>query len=159
MSKNTDFFILVPIHVKTVLELEPGQKSGKQRATRPKQPFHAHSRANSALTTRVDMRLSQAPRAALLRSRGSVNLVWLGSARICSSTRLCRRHVLSPRWSCVAPADGRRVSGACHAAVRLSPADLFFSSLSSEIRNTALFSNFRIFRFVDRIDMISSVKF
>ena len=91
MSKNTDFFNLGPYHVKTVLELEPGQKMGKQRETGPKWPFHARSRASSALGVLGHAR-GKAPvigctRAyhahPLLCSRGSVDPVLLDSVRVC----------------------------------------------------------------------------
>ena len=172
MSKNTDFSKLSPYSRKNSIRTETGTKSGKQKTTGPNWPFHARSRASSTwecVATRAGRRQSQAARAPATRAR-----LHVVAGRLVRSAQLasrfgpaCRQHVSTPRWSCIAPVDGRRVSGACcrrlPLAGRLLSSFFFFflllSSLPSENRNTTFFSDFHIFRSVDLIDMIPSTKF
>ena len=157
MLKNTNFFKLGPY----------SRKNNIRTGTGPKLMVHGRSPADNALGVRGHAR-GKAPVAgrmrayhtrSLSRSRGSPDPVWLGSARGCGSAwlagdtchRLAGAALLQPTVdACPAPV----------AALRRSPADpFFFSSLSFEIHNTVPFSDFHIFRSVDRIDMIPSTKF
>ena len=123
MSKNTDFFKLGPYSRKNNIRTRIGTKieqteSNRAKVAVPRALMHQQC-AGSASATHAGMCQSQAA-----RSPASVQS-WVGrsgSARVCGSAWLCRRHMSSPRWSCVAPADDRHMFGAC----RRSPADLFF---------------------------------
>ena len=133
MSKNTDFFILGPYSRKNSIRTGTMTKIGQLESNRAKT---AISRADSALATRVEVRQSWDTRAPATRGSSWADagrLVRFGSARLAFAVWLglffflfCKRQVSSPRWSCVAPADGRHVSSACHAAHCRSPADCFF---------------------------------
>ena len=172
MSKNTDFFKLGPYSRKNSIRTGIGTKIGateSKRAklavpralTRQQRAGSAWSRAREGTSCGVHARPPP-------RSHGSVGPVRsgrlgsrCGSARLAGDT--CRR--------LAGAALLQRMVDACPAPVAVlhrSPADSFFlfflsffllSSLPSENRNTVLFSDFHIFRFVDRIDMIPSVKF
>ena len=140
MSKNADFFKLGPYSCKNSIRTGTGTKIGQTENNRAKL---AVPRAREGTSRRLHARL---PRA--LASR----VVAVGRPGSVRSARLvlrfgptCRRHVSTPRWSCVAPVNGRRVSGACRRPPPLAGRFFFFvflfllSSLSSKNRNPVCF--------------------
>ena len=156
MSKNTDFFKLGSYSRKNSIRTGIGTKIGQTESNRAKTAGpRTHTRRQCAGSARSRARkcTSRRPHARQpLRSRGSASPVRPGFAGN-TCRHLAGAALLQPTVdACPAPV----------AALRRSPADLFIffsSSLSSKIRNTVPFSDFHIFRSVDRIDMISSTKF
>ena len=171
MSKNTDFFKLGPYSLKSSI------RTGTRTRIRQTERNRAKTAGPRALTRQQCAGSARATRAGRRQSQGACapttcgnfcavagRPVRFGSARPAFVVRLgiagdtcrhlARAALLQPTVdACLMPI----------AALRRSPTDfLFFSflpSLSSKIRNTVPFSDFHIFRSVDRIDMIPSAKF
>ena len=131
MSKNTDFFKLGPYSrknsIRTGIETKIGQteniraKLAVPRALmRQQRTGSAWSRAQEGASRRLHAR-------PLPRSRGRLFRFARLALRFGPA---CRRHVSTPRWSYVAPDDGRRVSGACRCPSPLTGRSLFFFFLS-----------------------------
>ena len=159
MSKNTDFFKLGPYSRKNSIRTGTETKIGQTESNRAKLAVtralgmrgHACGKAPVAGCTRTYFRV--------LAGR-PVRFSPVGSARVA-----VRLGLQATRGD--ASLELRCSSGWSTRVRRLSPSSaarqptlfFFLSSLPSKNRNTVLFSDFPIFRFVYLIDMIPSTKF
>ena len=152
MPKNTDFFKLGPYSRKNSIRTRTRTKIGQTESNRAKT---ASPRAREGSSRRPHAR-------PLSRNRGSAGPVRLGSARLAFAVRLglqATRVIVSLELRCSSQRS-TCVRGLSPPSAASRPTFFFsLSSLSSEIHNTVPFSVFHIFRFVDRIYMISSAKF
>ena len=167
MSKNIDFSKLGPYSRKNSTRTGTGTKIGKTENNRAKlavpRALTRQQHAGSAWPRAREGASRKLPRAPTFAQSQVGRPGSVRSARL--TLRFgpaCKRHVSMPRWSCVAPAGGRHVSGACRRPPPLAGrfSLFFFSSVSSENRNPVDFFfrfSYLSIRRSDRYDSFGNV--